>query len=209
MRYFTIIDFNSEVFLSGSKVDRSKFIPEEKIVIMLTSTGYIKSIPLESYKAQRRGGVGVQAMNIREGDFIKEINVTSNHSRLVFFSTKGRVYEVYAYDIPPSTSRYTKGISIRNLIDLEEDEDTVTWISVDPKPEEDNNFVIMATAKGLIKKTMISKFLKITRRGKRAITMLADDKLVGARKTSGNNFIILTSEQGRANHFNEKKFFKL
>ena len=203
------LDLTAEILIGG-KTDRAAFIPEEKIVIMLTSTGYIKSIPLENYKAQRRGGVGVQAMDIREGDFIKEIYVTSNHSRLVFFSTKGRVYEVMAYDIPPSNSRYTKGVSIRNLIELEEDEEVVTWVTVDVKDEEEepsteNNFVVMATANGLIKKTAIEKFLKMNRRGKRAITMLEGDHLIGARKTSGEDFIILTSSMGRATHFSEQK----
>jgi DNA gyrase subunit A len=205
----SVLDLDADILLGG-KTDRSAFIPEEKIVIMLTSTGYIKSIPLESYKAQRRGGVGVQAMEMREGDFVKEIQVTSNHSRLVFFSTKGRVYEVFAYDIPASASRYTKGISIRNLIELEEDEDVVTWVTVDVTEEEDkealaDKFVIMATANGLIKKTAIEKFLKMNRRGKRAITMLEGDLLIGARKTSGEDFILLTSSKGRATHFSEKK----
>ena len=203
------IDLTAELYIGG-KTDRGAFVPEEKIVIMLTSTGYIKSIPLESYKAQRRGGVGVQAMDIREGDFIKEINVTSNHSRLVFFSTRGRVYEVFAYDIPPSTSRYTKGVSIRNLIDLEEEEEVVTWVTIDLIDEEDEStidskFVTVATANGLIKKTPIEKFLKMNRRGKRANTMMDGDSLIGARKTSGEDFIILTSSMGRATHFSEEK----
>ncbi len=203
------LDLTAEIYLGG-KTDRGLFIPEEKIVIMLTSTGYIKSIPLESYKAQRRGGVGVQAMDMREGDFVKEINVTSNHSRLVFFSTKGRVYEVFAYDIPPSTSRYTKGVSIRNLIELEEDEEVVTWVTIDVVDEEDesaveNNFVVVATANGLIKKTAIEKFLKMNRRGKRAITLMEGDTLIGARKTSGEDYILLTSSMGRAVHFSEQK----
>ncbi|MHA2362974.1 MAG: DNA gyrase subunit A, partial [Candidatus Hodarchaeales archaeon] len=200
----SVIDAHLEIELYGSKIDRSKFIPEEKIVIMLTREGYIKTIPLEAYRAQRRGGVGVAVMDIREGDLIQEIDVSSNHSRLVFFTNQGRIYGRFAFDIPVSTTRVTKGVSIQNIIELTPDEKVITWITVHPK-EPSGKFVMMATAKGKIKKTPIELFMKMTRRGKRAISLMKEDELIGVRKTSGNDFIILTSAKGKATHFSEGK----
>ena len=177
-------------------------INDDDIVVTLTHGGYVKRIDLDAYKRQKRGGVGVTGMGTKEEDFVEQILITTTHHTILFFTNKGKVFHLKAYQIAES-SRTAKGVHISNLLQIESDEKITALIKVkdfDPK-----RFLFMATKKGIVKKTQLSEFSSMAKRGLIAINLDKDDELIGVKFTEGERFIILGTAQGMAISFAEEE----
>ncbi len=184
-----------------NEIDIEDLIQEEDVVITLTNSGYIKRIPSDTYSAQRRGGKGIQAMTTKEDDFVEHIMITSTHSDVLFFTNRGRVYKLRAYEIPEA-GRQAKGTNIINLIAIEQDEKIQTVLTVaDGKKE---GFLFMGTKQGIVKKTHISEFKNLRKNGLIAISLKDGDELLKVKNTYGDANIIVVTQNGYAVRFNEK-----
>ncbi len=189
-------------------IERSKYdiniedlIQEQEVVITLTGTGYIKRISADTYSAQRRGGKGIQAMVTKEDDFVENVFVTSTHSDLLFFTNLGRVYKLRAYEIPDA-GRTAKGINLINLISLNPGEKIETVLSI--KDIKRDGYLVMATRKGIIKKTPLKDFASIRKNGLNAITLKDGDELLKVKATYGDADIVIVTQNGYCIRFNEK-----
>lgn len=184
-----------------NEIDIEDLIQEEEVVVTLTHAGYIKRISADTYSAQRRGGRGIQAMTTKEDDFVEHITITSTHSDILFFTNRGRVYKLRAYEIPDA-GRTAKGTNIINLIAIEPDEriETVLTISDDVK----EGYLFMGTKHGLVKKTRLSEFKNLRKNGLIAINLRDGDELLKAKITRGDANIIIVSQNGNAIRFSEK-----
>lgn len=189
-----------EIFYEDD-IDRDKLIHKENIVVTLTHDGYIKRMSSNTYSSQKRGGRGMQAMTVKENDFIENIFHTTTHHNLLFFTNLGRVYNIKAYEIPDS-SRVAKGINIVNLINLNSNEKVQVVLCLDKL--DDDGYVLMATKLGLIKKTKISEFSKIRKNGLIAIGIKDNDELLNVKQTKGDADIVMVTSCGYAIVFNEK-----
>ncbi len=184
-----------------NEIDIEDLIQEEEVVITLTNSGYIKRIPSDTYSAQRRGGKGIQAMTTKEDDFVEHIMITSTHSDVLFFTNRGRVYKLRAYEIPEA-GRQAKGTNIINLIAIEQDEKIQTVLTVaDGKKE---GFLFMGTKQGIVKKTHISEFKNLRKNGLIAISLKEGDELLKVKNTYGDANIIVVTQNGYAVRFNEQ-----
>lgn len=181
-------------------IDDETLIPEEKIVITLTKKGYIKRLPVDTYKTQNRGGVGIKGMSINEEDFVEQMINCSTHDFVLFFTNKGKVYRVKGYEIP-EFSRQSKGLPIVNLLNMEQGE-YVTSI-LNGSKNDDCKYLVFATKTGLIKRTSISEFINIRANGKKFITLRDDDELISVKNTNGECDILMASSNGRMVRFNE------
>ena len=181
-------------------IDDETLIPEEKIVITLTKKGYIKRLPVDTYKTQNRGGVGIKGMSINEEDFVEQMINCSTHDFVLFFTNKGKVYRVKGYEIP-EFSRQSKGLPIVNLLNMEQGE-YVTSI-LNGSKNDDCKYLVFATKNGLIKRTSISEFINIRSNGKKFITLRDDDELISVKNTNGECDILMASSNGRMVRFNE------
>ena len=181
------------------EIETEDLVKEEDIVITSTHSGYIKQIPLETYKQQRRGGKGIIATIPKEEDIVEHLFVTNTHSYLLFFTNKGKVHWLKAFQIPQA-SRYSKGKAIVNLLNLEEDEMVNTILPI--YSFEDHHYLLFATKKGIIKKTSLLEFSNPRRGGIKAVS-LKEDELVQVRLTPGNLDFILATKNGLALRFNE------
>lgn len=190
----------SEISLDAGGIDIADLIPKEDVVVSLTNQGYIKRISASEYKAQNRGGVGVTAHKTKEEDFVKTMFVTCSHDDLLFFSNKGRVYCIKAYEIPEA-GRTAKGRAIINLLMLSEGEKITAVI---PRKEDAEGTLIMATRNALIKKTPLKEFASIRKVGKIAIHLLENDELIGVEVAGGNDEILIASHHGKAIRFSEQ-----
>src|SRR5690606_35606155 len=144
----------TEIKIDSSNIEEADLIPEEEVVILLTHRGYIKRMPVSTYRAQRRGGKGVAGMGTREGDFVQHLFVTSSHHHLLFFSNRGKVYRLKAYEVP-ELGRTARGTPIINLIQIEQDEYIHAVIPVKTFTDEKN--LVFATIQGIVKKTPLSE----------------------------------------------------
>ncbi|HGH5506353.1 TPA: DNA gyrase subunit A [Staphylococcus pseudintermedius] len=195
-------DRRTEIQLGGiDKLEDEDLIPEEQIVITLSHNNYIKRLPASTYRAQNRGGRGVQGMNTLDDDFVSQLVTTSTHDHVLFFTNKGRVYKLKGYEVP-ELSRQSKGIPIVNVIELDQDEVISTMIAVkDLDSEED--FLVFVTKKGLIKRSALSNFNRINRNGKIAIKFRDDDELIAVRLTDGEKHILIGTAQASLIRFKE------
>ncbi len=182
------------------EVDMEELIEEATMAVTITNSGYIKRIPLDTYKTQSRGGKGVKAAGINEEDFVKSLYITSTHDYLLFFTDRGQVYWKKVYSLPEG-SRQAKGKHVSNVLELEEGEQISAVIPV-LNFKEGNLF--MATKRGTVKKTSLLEFSHPRKGGIRAITLENQDTLVSVKYTSGNEEIILATKNGYANRFNEQ-----
>lgn len=182
------------------EIDIKDTIPNEEVTITLTHQGYIKRLPVDTYKAQKRGGKGISSMTTKEEDFVEKLLITSNHEKILFITNKGKIYNLNAYEIP-QTSRTAKGSNIINLLPLEKDEKIATIITT--RENEDNAYIVMCTKKGIIKKTRISEFTKSKRQGMKAINLKEDDELVNSLLTADNTNLFLVTKRGMAIMFEE------
>ena len=183
-------------------IEDESLIPEEDIIITLTNKGYIKRVTTDTYKLQNRGGVGIKGMTTNEEDFVENIVTMTTHDYLLFFSNKGKVYRVKGYEIP-TFNRQSKGLPIVNLLTIDKDEKITVMLKV--TNNDTNNYIVLCTQNGLIKKTNISEFENIRSNGKIAITLKDDDALISAKKTNGSNQIIIAGSNGRMIRFDENE----
>lgn len=175
-------------------------IKKEENVVTITHFGYVKRISVDAYKSQKRGGKGVTAIGTREDDFVEHIFVTSTHDYILFFTTKGRVFKLKAFELPEA-SRQAKGTAIVNLLQLAQDEKIAAVIPV--KEFADNLNVLTATRSGLVKKTVLSEYSNIRKSGIQSITLKDDDEIVDVRITDGSSDIILVTNTGLSIRFKE------
>ena len=185
----------------GIEIDIEDLIEEGTMVVTITHSGYIKRLPIDTYKQQRRGGKGVIGTGTKEEDFVETIFVANTHSYILFFTDHGQVYWLKVYQIPEA-GRQAKGKAIVNLLELSENEKISTFIPV-PKFE-DHLYLVLATKNGTIKKTELKAYSNPRKGGIRAINLDDNDLLVSAKLTNGKQNLILASKNGNAVHFNEK-----
>ncbi|WP_238919020.1 DNA gyrase subunit A [Clostridium sp. YIM B02555] len=184
-----------------NEIDIEDLIQEEDVVITLTSSGYIKRISADTYSSQRRGGKGIQAMTTKEDDFVEHLMITSTHSDVLFFTNRGRVYKLRAYEIPDA-GRQAKGTNLINIIAIEPDEKIQTVLTVaDGKKE---GFLFMGTKQGIVKKTPVSEFKNLRKNGLIAISLKDGDELLKVKNTYGDANIMMVTQNGYAVKFNEK-----
>lgn len=185
-----------------SDIEIESLIKEESNVVTITHFGYIKRIATDAYKSQRRGGKGVTAMNTREDDFIEHLFVTSTHDYILFFTNTGKVFKLKAYELPEA-SRQAKGTAIVNLLQLSPDEKIAAVIPV--KEFKDDEFVLMATKNGLVKKTPLNEYSNIRKTGIQSITLKDNDEIIDVRITNGKNNVILVTKSGLSIRFSEEE----
>ena len=193
-------DRRTEIKHAEGEIDMRDLIENEEVAVTLTHFGYIKRMPIDTYKSQNRGGRGISALTTREEDFIKELITTHTHSRLLFFTNKGRVYRLNAYEIPEA-KRQAKGTAIVNLLQLNSDEKIATMISIDDNSE--SEYLLLTTKKGIVKKTKREEFKNINKSGLIAIGLREDDELIGVKVTDGSEDVILVTQGGMSIRFNE------
>ena len=191
----------TEIRHAEGEINMRDLIDDEEIAITLTHFGYIKRVPLDTYKSQNRGGKGIAAMSTREEDFVKHLVTTSTHSRLLFFTNKGRVFRLDAFEIPEG-KRKAKGTAIVNLLQLAPNEKITTLIPVDDINDEEL-YLLLATKKGIVKKTKREEFKNINKSGLIAIGLRSDDELIDVKITNGEKDILLVTENGMSIRFNE------
>lgn len=190
----------TEIRHAEGEIDMRDLISDEEIAITLTHFGYIKRLPSDTYKSQKRGGRGISALTTREEDFVRHLVTTTTHSRLLFFTNKGRVFKLNAYEIPEG-KRQDKGTAIVNLLQLSADEKIATLIPIDGNDE--NEYLLLATKKGIVKKTKREEFKNINKSGLIAIGLRDDDELIGVELTDGKQEVLLVTKEGMSIRFDE------
>ncbi len=195
----------TEISIDYNDIDIEDLIEKEDVVISLTHLGYIKRQPVNEYKTQRRGGVGVSGHKTKEDDFVEKMFVCNTHDNLLFFTNLGRVYCKKAYTIPEA-QKNTKGRAMVNLLQISPSELVTEIIKLD---QNEAGNLVMATRNGLIKKTTIDEFRHINKNGKIAIKLLENDKLISVEITNGTNDIIVATHDGKCIRFSEKDIRRL
>ena len=190
----------TNIIFGEGDIDIESLIKEESNVITMTHLGYVKRISVDSYKSQNRGGKGLTAMNTREEDFVEHLFVTSTHNYIMFFTNTGRVFKLKAYELP-EVGRTAKGTAIVNLLQLAQGEKISAIIPVGSFEEE--KCVLMATKKGLIKKTKLNEYTNIRKTGIQGITLKEEDELIDVRLTDGTNDIVIVTTKGLSIRFDE------
>tara|TARA_R110002074_G_scaffold213733_4_gene383475 strand:- start:1462 stop:3996 length:2535 start_codon:yes stop_codon:yes gene_type:complete len=197
----------SVINFAGGDLSMEDMIPDEQVVITISHAGYIKRTPLSEYKTQNRGGVGQKASSTRNEDFLEHLFVGTNHQYMLFFTQKGKCFWMRVFEIPEG-SRTSKGRAIQNLINIEQDDSVKAFICTqDLKDEEyvNGHFVIMATKKGVVKKTSLEQYSRPRQNGINAITVREGDELLEAKLTTGTSEIFLGLKSGKAIRFEESK----
>jgi DNA gyrase subunit A len=191
----------SEITIGEESIEDEDLIPREDVIITITHTGYIKRLPVNTYRNQKRGGRGVIGMDTKDHDFVEHLFVTNTHHFLLFFTNKGKVYKLKAYEIP-DLSRTARGTPIINLIQIEQGETINAVIPVESFESE--QYLFFATKKGVIKKTPLNEYGNIRKGGLIAINLREDDDLIGVKLTDGNRAIVMGTKLGMSIHFPEK-----
>lgn len=181
-------------------IDDESLIPVENIVLTLTKKGYIKRLPVDTYKIQHRGGIGIRGMSTNEEDFVENIINVSTHDYILFFTSKGRVFRMKGYEVP-EFGRQSKGLPIINLLNLEKEENITSLLKTEK--DDECKYFVFATKNGLIKRTDVREFENIRNSGKKAITLKDDDELVSVKKTDGSKEILMASSDGKMVRFHE------
>ncbi|CEN37840.1 DNA gyrase subunit A [Capnocytophaga cynodegmi] len=197
----------SQIEYAGGEFSVEDMIPDETMVITITHAGYIKRTSLTEYKTQNRGGVGQKASNTRDQDFLEHLFVSSNHQYMLFFTQKGKCFWMRVYEIPEG-SRTAKGRAIQNLINIEQDDKVKAFVSVQNLKDEEyinNNYLIMTTKQGIVKKTLLEQYSRPRQNGINAITIKEGDELLEAKLTSGKSQLMLAVKSGRSIRFGEEK----
>ena len=195
----------SEIVYASEEFNPEDFYADEDVVITISHLGYIKRTPLTEYRTQNRGGVGVKGSATRDEDFIEHIYVASMHNTMLFFTEKGRCYWLKVYEIPEGT-RASKGRAIQNVIQIEPDDKVRAYINVkrlDDAEYVNNNYIIMCTKDGTIKKTKLEAYSRPRQNGVNAIVIREGDQLLEAKLTSGNAEVLIAAKAGKAIRFNE------
>ena len=190
----------TKIVADDGGIDEEYLIDEEDVAVTLTHLGYIKRVPENTYKAQRRGGKGIVGLTTRDSDFVKDLIITSTHDYLMFFTDLGKVYKIKAYEIPEA-SRTAKGTPVINFLNLDQGERVTAVIPV--KEFADDNYLIMITRNGTIKKTPMSQFDTNRKTGLIAITLKDDDKLISVSQSSGEESVYVVTKKGKSITFHE------
>lgn len=196
----------SEVVPNAEEFNPEDFYADEDMVITISHLGYIKRTPLTEFRTQGRGGVGSKGSTTRDEDFLEHIFIASMHNTLLLFTEKGKCFWLKVYEIPEGT-RVSKGRAIQNVLNIEPDDKVLTFINVKTLADKDfinNNYIILATQKGIIKKTTLEAYSRPRQNGVNAITIKEGDRLLEARLTNGESEIMLAVKSGKAIRFNEK-----
>ncbi len=183
-------------------IEDESLIPVEDIIINLTNKGYIKRLPIDTYKVQNKGGVGVKGMQTQEEDFVTKMVTLKTHDHVLFFTNKGKVYRIKGYEVP-EFSRQAKGLPIINLLPIEKDEYVREILPVQADDSVKDKLITFVTKKGIVKRTNISEFENIRVTGKIAITLKENDELLSVFLTDGNQQILIGASNGRMVKFNE------
>jgi DNA gyrase subunit A len=197
----------SEVVPNAEEFNPEDFYADEDMVITISHFGYIKRTPLTEFKAQGRGGVGSKASTTRDEDFLEHLFIASMHNTLLLFTEKGKCYWLKVYEIPEGT-RTSKGRAIQNILNIEPDDKILTFINVKTLADQDfinNNYIILATKNGIIKKTTLEAYSRPRQNGVNAITIREGDRLLEAHLTNGKSELMLAVRSGKAIRFNEEK----
>ena len=197
----------SEIVYSSEEFNPEDFYADDDMVITISHMGYIKRTPLAEYRTQNRGGVGVKGSATRDEDFIEHIYVASMHNTMIFFTEKGRCYWLKVYDIPEGT-RSSKGRAIQNIIQIEPDDNVRAYINTKNLGDEEyinNNYIVMCTREGVVKKTKLKEYSRPRQNGVNAIVIREGDQLLEAKITSGQAEIMIAARGGKAIRFNEEK----
>jgi len=194
----------TEIVEKATDLSIEDMIAEEDMVLTITHNQYIKRTSVSTYKRQRRGGRGVQGQTAREEDFTEHLFVENTHSYILFFTDKGKCYWLKVYDIPEG-GRAAKGRAIVNLIECEADEKVSAFIGVKQGEFHEDNFVVMATEKGIVKKTKLSAYSNPRKKGIYAVEIREGDKLIEARVSTGENDILLGTRNGKSIRFSEEQ----
>lgn len=189
----------TEIAVDYNEIEDADLIPVEQVVISMTHSGYVKRLPVNEYRAQRRGGMGVTAHRPKEEDFVEKMFVCSSHDDILLFSGYGRVYRIKAYEIPEA-ARTARGRAIVNIVQLSQNEKITTLI---PVKENAEGYIAFATKNGLIKKTKLEEFARINRNGKIAIKLNEGDDLISVQFTTGEDELMIASRSGKSIRFNE------
>ena len=191
----------TKIVAAEGELNEEDLIKEEQMVVALTHFGYIKRMPIDTYKSQKRGGKGIVGMSTREEDFVKEIFTTSTHDTVLFFSNKGKLYRLRGYEIPEA-GRTAKGTAIVNLLSLDSGEKITAIIPI--SNFEEGKYLLMATRNGLIKKTPLKEYDSSRKTGLLAINLKDEDELIDVRMTDGEDNIVLVTSKGMSITFDEK-----
>ena len=192
----------TEICAAERDLDVEDLIADEDMVVTITHTGYVKRIPVAAYRAQKRGGKGVTGANLKEDDVIEEMFIASTHEFVLFFSTRGKVYRLKVHELPVGT-RQARGTAIVNLLPFEDGEKIASVISCREFP--DNEYLMFATASGMVKKTVMSAYDRSRRDGIIAINLKAGDHLLDVRRVREGDKVILATTAGKAIMFNEEQ----
>ena len=195
----------TEIVYSSEEFNPEDFYADEDMVITISHMGYIKRTPLAEYRIQNRGGVGMKGSATRDEDFIEHIYVASMHNTMIFFTEKGRCYWLKVYDIPEGT-RSSKGRAIQNIIQIEPDDKVRAYINTKNLNDEEyinNNYIVMCTREGVVKKTKLEAYSRPRQTGVNAIVIREGDQLIEAKITSGEAEIMIAARGGKAIRFNE------
>ena len=191
----------TKIVAAEGEFNDEDLIKEEQMVVALTHFGYIKRMPIDTYRSQRRGGKGITGISTREEDFVKQIFTTSTHDTVLFFSNKGKLYRLRGYEIPEA-GRTAKGTAIVNLLSLDAGEKISAIIPI--QSFEDGKYLLMATKSGLIKKTPLKEYDSSRKTGLLAINLKDDDELIDVRLTDGEDNVVLVTRKGMCITFDEK-----
>lgn len=195
----------TEIIPNVEEFNPEDFYADEEMVITISHMGYIKRTPLSEFRRQNRGGIGSRGSTTRDEDFIEHLFIATMHNTMLFFTRNGKCFWLKVYQIPEGT-RASKGRAMQNLINLEPDDTVMAYINVKTLDDEDyinNNFIILCTTKGIIKKTSLEAYSRPRQNGVNAITVREGDTLLEARMTNGNQYIMMAVESGRAIRFHE------
>lgn len=194
----------TKIMAEEGDLEIEDLIADEDVVITLTHTGYIKRVPVSTYRQQRRGGRGIQGATAKEEDFIEHLFHATTHDHMMFFTDRGRVFRVKCHEIPEA-SRQARGTSVVNVLQLNPGEKVQTVIPIKKSTEAEENYLFFATRSGIVKKTTLADFANVRATGIIAIRLEDDDSLIGVRLTNGNAEIMLVSSEGYANRFHEEE----
>ena len=192
----------TEISDSYVDMDDEDLIPREDVILILTTSGYIKRTPVDTYRAQNRGGRGIKSLTLNDEDSIHTMITMSTHDHLLLFTNKGKVYRIKGYNVP-NASRISKGLPIVNLISLDKDENVTTMLGI--PQENDYKYLLFATKFGVVKKTDLSDFDRINKNGKIAIHLKDNDELFFVKATHGDDEILIGSSNGRVVRFKENE----
>ncbi|HEY2491511.1 MAG TPA: DNA gyrase subunit A [Paenibacillus sp.] len=190
----------TEITIGEESIHDEDLIPQEEVIITISHTGYIKRLPANTYRSQKRGGRGVMGMDTKDQDFVEHLFVTNSHHYLLFFTDRGKVYRLKAYEIP-ELSRTARGTAIINLIQIEQGETVNAVIPVQKFDGED--YLFFATCQGVVKKTPLEDYINIRKGGLIAINLRDDDALIGVKLTDGEQEVIMGTAQGMSIRFSE------